>query len=123
MEKQTRLLVVDDEWEKMGLKCLIDSMLEDDFYDIDYANSAAQAKRRLGAQEYSIVLSDIDMEKRGIGISLAEHIRDTYGIPVVFHSGNDEHRAAVEERGFEFYDKKDLCSTIERLKELKGGKK
>lgn len=68
----SRVLVVDDDpTSRLTLKTL----LEAGGYNVDAAASAAEALQKLDKREYSLVLSDLQMESPEAGLKVLAHAR------------------------------------------------
>ena len=80
----TRILIIEDELlTAQELK----QNLEDQGYDVlDIVDNATDAKRALKVYQLDIVLIDIRLKGDEDGISIARHINEKHGLPVIFIS-------------------------------------
>lgn len=67
-----RVLVVDDD---LTSRLTLQTVLEAGGYRVDSAASAAEAFGKLDAQEYELVLSDLQMESPEAGLQVLAHAR------------------------------------------------
>lgn len=67
-----RVLLADD---NPTARLTLQTVLEAGGYKVDSAASAAEAMHKLDSQEYSLVLSDRDMEAPGAGLRVIAHAR------------------------------------------------
>jgi len=67
-----RVLLVDDD---VASRLTLQTVLEAGGYRVDSAASAAEAYGKLDAQEYELVLSDLQMESPEAGLRVIQHAR------------------------------------------------
>ncbi|MFN2131397.1 MAG: response regulator [Anaerolineae bacterium] len=93
MEENTRILVVDDE---VGMCDFLRYLLEGEGYEIDDANSAAQALDKLKGRAYQLVLADIKMP--GIdGLEMLRQIKELdENIVVIVMTGYSSLETAIK---------------------------
>jgi two-component system NtrC family response regulator len=93
MEENTRILVVDDE---VGMCDFLRYLLEGEGYEIDDANSAAQALDKLRGRAYQLVLADIKMP--GIdGLEMLRQIKELdENIVVIVMTGYSSLETAIK---------------------------
>jgi two-component system NtrC family response regulator len=93
MEENTRILVVDDE---VGMCDFLRYLLEGEGYEIDDANSAAQALDKLRERAYQLVLADIKMP--GIdGLEMLRQIKELdENIVVIVMTGYSSLETAIK---------------------------
>src|SRR5918998_5646729 len=115
---QTRILVVEDE----SIVALdIQERLESLGYDVPTTVAAGEtAIEQAGLLRPDLVLMDIQLQGRMDGIEAADHIRQRFGIPVVYLTANADHptvqRAKVSEPfGYMIkpFEERELHTTIE----------
>lgn len=68
----SRVLVVDDD---PASRLTLKTLLEAGGYNVDAAASAAEALQKLDKREYSLVLSDLQMESPEAGLKVLAHAR------------------------------------------------
>lgn len=89
-----RILVVDDE---EVIRSLLATLFErDGRYDVDLAEDGEAAYRRLEANSYSLVITDLQMPNLG-GLGLLRRIREIYPfLPVIVFTGFGDVQDAIE---------------------------
>lgn len=80
-----KVLLVDD---LAANRLVLGALLEDDGHQVDEAGSCAQARERLGATRYDVVLLDLGLPD-GNGITLIPDIRQHKQTRIVATSGSD----------------------------------
>jgi two-component system NtrC family response regulator len=93
MEENTRILVVDDE---VGMCDFLRYLLEGEGYEVEDANSAAEALDKLGKTAYQLVLADIKMP--GIdGLEMLRQIKELdENIVVIVMTGYSSLETAIK---------------------------
>ncbi|MDJ0832782.1 MAG: response regulator [Gammaproteobacteria bacterium] len=98
----TKILVVDDEPD---IRFLLKDILEDEGYEVDVAEHAAQARQRKAEFSPDLVLLDIWMpEMDGVSLLKQWNESDQLDCPVVMMSGHGTVETAVEATRYGAYD-------------------
>lgn len=101
-DARPHLLVVDDDER---LRDLLGRYLAENGHEVDMARDAAEARRRLGAVDYDLVVLDVTMPGED-GLSLARSLREGNGsLPILLLTARreTEHRIAGLETGADDY--------------------
>lgn len=93
-----KILVVDDE---IGIRELLSDILTDEGYAVETAENAETARRRIGAEEFDLILLDIWMpDTDGVSLLKELKVRNLLHCPVLMMSGHATIETAVEATKF-----------------------
>lgn len=88
----SKIIVVDDE---AAIRRILREVLEHESYQVDEAESGAEAIKKVKEQDYDAMLCDIKMDKMD-GIEVLETVKQLADFPVVMISGHGTIDTAVE---------------------------
>ena len=93
-----KILVVDDE---IGIRELLSDILTDEGYAVETAENAETARRRIGTEEFDLILLDIWMpDTDGVSLLKELKVRNLLHCPVLMMSGHATIETAVEATKF-----------------------
>ena len=98
-----RVLVVDDE---QGLRDVLEVLIQSKGHEVETAASVEQAKLRLDAAFFDLVVTDLRLEPGGDGMDVVEHARSTKDPPeviVMTAYGSREKAQRAISKGASFY--------------------
>ena len=99
-----KILVVDDE---IGIRELLSDILTDEGYAVETAENAETARRRIGAEEFDLILLDISLPFYN-GYHWCTQIRQVSKVPIIFLSSVSDNMnivMAMNMGGDEFIEK------------------